>query len=409
MLPRSASQPSVSFDVTVRFDLFYALRALDEGSGDFDEWRKDTERALPRGFAALAKRLAPRPMMWALLADCLRDAPAVMTFTEVIEVIQSLDDDKFQRAVLSGVFRKQSVVDDLVSKRRTLRDIVERGEETNTALLRLLGLYPFRPTSAVAEAFTRLISSPAEYRNEICSAAEMFWTSSFAATWNSIEPEMHNRVRAMQHSLRRSSLADFVRAINLPVVFDDRASAITTMRGVSLFSYREIKEIHVMPSAFNDARFWGAYRDSSKAVRLYFPVFDSSILRRAVPQHRVRPAVRTEAGSIDPSLIFRALGDTTRFAMACILAKSPRTSMELAKEFGVSKATISHHVSVLRSAELLHETPTGKGIALTLDRDALEDLSTRSALAMFSSAHEPVVRRSRRDSKKRSRHTGRNE
>src|SRR5438876_6542040 len=105
MAPRSSLEPAVSFAVTLRFDLFYSLRALNEGSEVFDDWRSSTERALPRDFRTLAKRVAPRPMMWPLLADCLRDAPSVATFDELIETIRTLDDKDFQRAVLSGVFR----------------------------------------------------------------------------------------------------------------------------------------------------------------------------------------------------------------------------------------------------------------------------------------------------------------
>src|SRR5438105_13314636 len=104
MATRSSLESTVSFAVTLRLDLFYPLRALDEGSEIFDDWRNSTERALPRDFRALAKRVAPRPMMWPLLADCLRDAPSVATFAAIIETVRSLDDKNFQRAVLSGVF-----------------------------------------------------------------------------------------------------------------------------------------------------------------------------------------------------------------------------------------------------------------------------------------------------------------
>ena len=402
MASRSLVESAVSFDVTLRFDLFYALRALDEGSEIFDDWRNSTERALPRDFRSLAKRVAPRPMMWPLLADCLRDAPSVAPFADIIETIRSLNDKNFQRAVLSGVFRDPTIVDDVISKRRTLRETVESETKTNIALLRILGLSPFRSTSAVAEAFTRIVSNPAEYRSDVGSAIEIFWKSAFAETWKSLERAMQRRANLMQESLARRSLSAFATEIKLPVAFDDHAGAITTTRGAPLFSYSDIREIHVMPSAFNDARFWGAYRDRANVMRLYFPVFDPDLLQRAVSLS-VKPAVSDKTSSIDPALVFRALGDTTRYAMACILAKSPRTSIKLAKDFGVSKATISHHVSVLRSAGLLRETPTDKGIALTLDRRALEDLSSRSARVMFSSANKPVVRRSRRDTTQRPR------
>ena len=396
MASRSSLESSVTIRVTPRFDLFYSLRALDEGSEIFDDWRKNAERALSRDFIAIARQVAPRPMMWPLLADCLRDTPSVAAFDELIETIRTLDDRDFQRAVLSGVFRGPTVVDDLISKRRTLHETVESETKTNIALLRILGLHPFRSTSAVAEAFTRIVSNPAEYRNNLGSAIKMFWESTFEETWNTLEAPMQRRASAMQESLSRRSLPVFAAEMKLPVAFDDRAGAVTTTRGAHLFSYSEIKEIHLMPSAFNDTRFWGAYKDRSGAVRLYFPVFDPGLLRRPTSRG-VKPAAPNRASSIDPALVFRALGDTTRYAMACILAKSPRTSIELAKDFGVSKATISHHVSMLRSAGLLHETPTDRGIALTLDRRALEDLSSKSARAMFSSANRPVVRRSRRD------------
>jgi len=396
MSSRSLLDSSVTVQVTPRFDLFYSLRALDEGSEIFDDWRKRTEQALPRDFSSIARRVAPRPMMWPLLADCLRETPSVATFDELIETIRSLDDKDFQLAVLSGVFRNPTLVDDLVSARRTLRETVEIDAKTNIALLRILGLHPFRSTSAVAEAFTRIISNPAEYRSDLGSAIEMFWESTFGETWNALEAPMHRLTSAMQESLSGRSLPVFAKETKLPVAFDNRTRAVTTMKGAHIFSYGEIKEIHLMPSAFNDARLWGAYKDRSGGMRLYFPVFDSGLLRR--PSSRsVKLAAADKLSSIDPALVFRALGDTTRYAMACILAKSPRTSIELAKDFGVSKATISHHVSMLRSAGLLHETPTDKGIALTLDRRALEDLSSKSARAMFSSANTPVVRRSRRD------------
>ncbi|MFN2601178.1 MAG: ArsR/SmtB family transcription factor [Gemmatimonadaceae bacterium] len=396
MPSRLSLESSVTVQVTPRFDFFYALRALDEGSEIFEDWRKTTERMLPREFSRIARRVAPRPMMWPLLADSLRDTPSVATFDELIETVRSLDDKDFQRAVLSGVFRDPTVVDGLISKRRTLRETVESETKTSLALLRILGLQPFRSTSAVAEAFTRIISNPAEYRSDVGSAIEMFWESTFAETWNNLETQMQRRASAMHESLARRSLPVYATDMKLPVTFDDRAGVIATTKGVHLFSYGEIKQIHVMPSAFNDARFWGAYKDRSGVVQLYFPVFDPHLLRRA-NSHGVKPTAPDTAGPVDPALVFRALGDTTRYAMACILAKSPRTSIELAKDFGVSKATISHHVSMLRSAGLLRETHTDKGIALTLDRRALEDLSSNSARAMFSSANKPVVRRSRRD------------
>jgi len=46
MASRSSLESSVIVQVTPRFDLFYSLRALDEGSEIFDDWRSSTERCL---------------------------------------------------------------------------------------------------------------------------------------------------------------------------------------------------------------------------------------------------------------------------------------------------------------------------------------------------------------------------
>jgi DNA-binding transcriptional ArsR family regulator len=179
----------------------------------------------------------------------------------------------------------------------------------------------------------------------------------------------------------------------LPVVFDDQAKTIKNARGTLLFSYRDIHAIHFLPSAFNDSRFWAAYTNPAGATTLYFPVFDASLLQRVVLPSKTRRSERT----IDPALGFRALGDTTRYAIASLLARGPRTSADLAKEFKVSKATISHHVQLLRGAGLLSEDQTERGVVLTLDRDALESLSGNAAQEMFSGDDKPVIRRSRHE------------
>jgi DNA-binding transcriptional ArsR family regulator len=160
-----------------------------------------------------------------------------------------------------------------------------------------------------------------------------------------------------------------------------------------LFSFRDVKAIHFLPSAFNNSHFWAAYTNPAGATTLYFPVFDSGLMQRVVlPSRSSQPEQ-----SIEPALGFRALGDTTRYAIASLLAREPRTSADLAKDFSVSKATISHHVQLLRGAGLLSEEQTEKGVVLRLDRDALESLSRNAAQEMFSGSDAPVIRRSRHD------------
>ena len=139
-----------------------------------------------------------------------------------------------------------------------------------------------------------------------------------------------------------------------------------------------------MPSAFNTARLWASYADARGRTRFFLPVYDPTISLSGTT-------------TIEPALVFRALGDTTRYAIASSIARTPMTSVELARAFGVSKPTISHHVNLLRSAGLLEETTTEAGVLLALNRRGLERASVAAAREMFAEGDtSPVVRRSRR-------------
>jgi DNA-binding transcriptional ArsR family regulator len=339
-------------------------------------------------------------MMWPLLADLLRDAKSGPTFSEMLETIASFDDATFQRAVMGGVFRSERIVDELIAGRQSLRDAVLAESGTGNRLLSLMGLYPFRQSSRAAGAFTRIVSDPANYRTDLSNALEIFWDSAFSDDWKALEPHMKRRVEAMEEALGNNPLSAFSRDLKLPVIFDDRKKIISAGDAAPMFRYRDLRDIYVIPSAFNDLRFWGAYADSAGSLRLYFPVFDPELLETATIRTE-HPRIPVDTEGADPALIFRALGDTTRYAMACILARSPRTSVGLAKEFGVSKATISHHVQVLRNAGLLQEKVTERGVVLTLDRQAIEKLGTGATRAMFASDHPPVIKRSRHEPRTR--------
>jgi ArsR family transcriptional regulator, arsenate/arsenite/antimonite-responsive transcriptional repressor len=123
------------------------------------------------------------------------------------------------------------------------------------------------------------------------------------------------------------------------------------------------------------------------------PVLDSSI----------SPLELTDARTPEPALVFKALGDTTRYAIASTIARTPMTSVELSRAFGVSKPTISHHVQQLRAAELLIERPTDNGIELTIDRRVLEEASSAAADEMFSDdGPDQTIRRTRKANRERS-------
>jgi DNA-binding transcriptional ArsR family regulator len=96
-------------------------------------------------------------------------------------------------------------------------------------------------------------------------------------------------------------------------------------------------------------------------------------------------AIAAEHPAINAESVFRALGDTTRYAIASILARTPTTSADLARSLKVSKPTITHHVHALRSAGLIAETPSGGSTKLTLNKDIVAALSGAAVEQLFSS------------------------
>jgi DNA-binding transcriptional ArsR family regulator len=79
--------------------------------------------------------------------------------------------------------------------------------------------------------------------------------------------------------------------------------------------------------------------------------------------------------------VFKALSDPTRRRVLQLLRKRPMTAGELAKEFAVSKPTMSAHFAVLREAELIEAEKTGTTITYRLKMSVLED-----ALLSFTQA-----------------------
>jgi len=385
MATRIAPESLIRFVVTPRFEIFYALRALGVEGQATTEWARKVRRQLPADFTKDLAVVAPRPMLWALLADAIRDTKAdPVTAPQLLDDINLLHHRDFQEAILGGVFRRAETVAALIAGEQSLAEAVRVEAEGNSALLGLIGLHPFDLEGAVAATFNRLISDPASYRADLLRTLEVFWRLAFADTWELLKPRMQRTVEAMKGSLMTSKLSALGREYGLPVAFDDRKKLVTNRRGAALFPYETVRAIHITPSAFNDVRLWAAYEDAPGAVRLYFPVYDAGLL---TPEREVG----------NPAAGFRALGDTTRYAMAGILARQPQTSVELAKVFGVSKPTISHHVRLLRAAGLLDERATENGVVLTLNRDVLEGISIAAAEEMFGEGDAPIIRRSRRE------------
>jgi biotin operon repressor len=69
--------------------------------------------------------------------------------------------------------------------------------------------------------------------------------------------------------------------------------------------------------------------------------------------------------------VFKALADPTRLQLIGLIAREERCNRELAVELGVSPATVSHHLQVLRRAGLIRERREPPYLYVQLEQKAL--------------------------------------
>src|SRR5688500_5430761 len=231
-MPRNTDrQTRIQTVVTPRFEVFYALQALESGLGEhLDHWRSEIDRRLPARLRTSLAQVAPTALMWPLLADALRESPPAVTFREMVDTLRDMDERTFQSFVLGGVFKSPRTVDRLVSGTASLARTVA-DEAGQNRLLGLLGLHPFEKNACV-EAFERIVSDGAAYRDEVVNVLQSFWASGFGDTWQQLEPGMRANCKEIRSQATRRNFSDFARTHKLPITIED--DSIVTTRGAVL-------------------------------------------------------------------------------------------------------------------------------------------------------------------------------
>lgn len=72
--------------------------------------------------------------------------------------------------------------------------------------------------------------------------------------------------------------------------------------------------------------------------------------------------------------IFKALNDDTRRKILELLRKSDLTAGEIAEHFNISKPSISHHLDLLKQADLVTSDKQGQFIIYTLNTTIVDDI-----------------------------------
>ncbi|SIS47214.1 transcriptional regulator, ArsR family [Zobellia uliginosa] len=72
--------------------------------------------------------------------------------------------------------------------------------------------------------------------------------------------------------------------------------------------------------------------------------------------------------------LFKALNDETRRRIIELLKDKDMNAGEIADEFNISKPSISHHLDILKRADLIISEKKGQFVEYSLNTSILEDL-----------------------------------
>lgn len=76
------------------------------------------------------------------------------------------------------------------------------------------------------------------------------------------------------------------------------------------------------------------------------------------------------------NLVYKALADPTRRDILNLLRNKDLTAGEIADHFRISKPSISHHLNLLKQADLVHAEKDGQYIYYSINTTVLQDVLT---------------------------------
>jgi DNA-binding transcriptional ArsR family regulator len=370
------------FGISLRFEIFFALHSLLNADARIHlPWRQRTLTQLPQSFFDALALLGGSAEIWPSIEGALPHSQPIFHIEQILNHLRQLEMKQFQRDMLLGDLHVEEIVDELVSGSITLSEAMVKVPKVKRDWLSFLGLYPYDPSSPLVVAVELLLKDPFLFRGTIINMIEIFWHNSFKQTWTAMQTQMQHSLDEKERLMNSCSFGEFAQSALLRVRVDESAKYIEAIRGGYRVDFAEIESCHFFPSAFNDRRYWSGYKTSESSSIVYFPYFDPAI--RVDSQSEPIRVAEVAEPEIDPALVFKALGDSTRYAMASLLARRAMTSVEISKLLAVSKATVSHHIAQMREAGVITERYESGAVKISLKRDVFEKLSALTLRKLF--------------------------
>lgn len=86
--------------------------------------------------------------------------------------------------------------------------------------------------------------------------------------------------------------------------------------------------------------------------------------------------------------VFKALADPTRRSILRRLRKGSQTAGELAGDFPITRASLSHHFGILKAADLVRTERRGQHIVYSLNASVMEEVAALF-MDLFGSEDRP--------------------
>jgi ArsR family transcriptional regulator len=383
------------FSVSYRYELFYSLNTLlDPNSRIHPKWRKTSLQELGGDFKKLLPEVGSSWELWPVLAALLPGPLPNPSFKEILEALAKMPIQIFQEEIFRGLIHSEEAVKLILDRKVALRLALAKVPKPKQEWISHIGLYPYDPESPQIVALEKLRLHPEKFRQNILRILELYWLKVFKKTWKRLLPQLQSSLQERERLFLSCSFSEFARQSLLRIEFDEKKDEIRALRGGYHLPLKDIQICHFMPSAFNDRRFWSALKNEEdrKNTAVFFPYFDPSI---SLDINLAGATANLDDPALDLALIFKALGDSTRFAIVSILARTPTSSVGLSKILSVSKPTISHHVHLLREAGLLQESYVDGSVELQIKRSVLECLSELVVERLFENKKSLKLVRSR--------------
>ena len=379
--------------VSPRFELLLALwSALSDKAVRHSEWRLRVRERLSPDFDRTIEALGGSAELWILFFDAPGRRPLEKEPGEVLSSIRRQSAPVLAEGLLGTLLHSPSMGRRLFAGEIAIGEALAALPRRKREWLGFMGLYPYAPDRPMGKAVARMIADAAGFRRDALKVLDLFASDVFAADWRRLRPQLEKSASEAQKLLAGDDWPVIGRQLGLNIEFDLGKQQMRALRGGYALPFAQLGEAIFLPSAFNELQFWTVLDQASGKSNPLIPYLDPSIrLTLQAPQ---------PAGEItlprDAALVFRALGDATRFAMAGLLARRPMSSAELGRQLGLSNATMAHHVHELRQAGLLAEQIDGKAVILSLNRATIEGLSDAASAQLFDAKAAPALTRSRR-------------